>query len=279
MKELKRIEEKIDKLGNKNQLTTNNEGSGNNTPIVGPKKLSHPSTSERQQLPPRETKRLTHTATPPIARAASAPAPPAQLPPSASLRPAAQPATPLCRPPPQIPNAPSQIHRQSISEDDTNDGWNVVRYNKTKRTIKRRSVITGKGSLDNELQIVERVRKIHACFFKPETTPESITSYMHKKNPGTGYSADKLKLAHNYYASFAITVPSSKFDFFMSGENWPTGTEISEWFRHSDGRAKGASTHDRAPRRPRRGPSSSAPRPTSSVSPRPPAGAPANRAH
>lgn len=280
IKELKKLEDKIDKLESKNQLTTKNAGSGNNTPTVCDlKKVTHTPTAGHQQYT-REAKRLTHTDTPPSTvttqPCAPAPAPPAPLPlpPSASLRQAAQLATPLCRPPPQKPNAPSQT-RQGIIDDDTSDGWNVVKHNKTKRHINRRSVITGKGSVDNELQIVERVRKIHACFFKPDTTPECIISYMHKKNPGTGYNADKLKLAHNYYSSFAITVPSSKFDFFMSGENRPVGTEISEWYRHSDGRARGASTQGPEPWL-RRKPSSSAPPqcPTTAAS-----SGPAERAH
>lgn len=86
------------------------------------------------------------------------------------------------------------------------------------------------------------MRKIHACFFKPDTTPEVILSYMKKKSPNDGYSVEKIKLAHNHYSSFAITVPSSQFEFFMAAKSWPPSTEVSEWFRRSNGRASGASS-------------------------------------
>lgn len=262
MKELKKLEDKIDKLESKKLQTPNDAGTSNSpaTAVSKPAanvtvQATNTATGDRTQRT-RGAKRPTHTLTasntiesfatpPPPSQSTRAPVAPV---PSASRSPprsAAQAVTPLRRPPPAQPLAPSvsRLYDNNVVTSN-DDAWHVVR-NKTKRQARRRAVITGIGSTDNDLQTVERVRKIHACFFKPETTSESIITYMNKINPTTNYNADKIKLAHNYYSSFAITVPCSKFDFFMMAENWPPGTEISEWFRRSDGRAGSTSTYTR----------------------------------
>lgn len=264
MKELKKLEDKIDKLENKNQQTLNDAGRTTSpaVPVAKPVTNTHTGTGERQQRT-REVKRLTHTSVTPTAVAATTPAA-APTPPSyttvatepciVSQRGIAQAVTPLCRPPPPLqPTAP--LNSRSHDNVGNDDEWHVVKHKTKRPPPRRRAVITGVGSTDDELMTVERVRKLHACFFKPETTPESIITYMNKKSPGTNYHADKIKLAHNYYSSFAITVPCSQFNFFMTAENWPPGTEISEWFRRSDGRAGSTSTNTReALRRSRRAP-------------------------
>lgn len=137
-----------------------------------------------------------------------------------------------------IQNNISQINNSHVSV--TNDvesnekNWKKVHYRS--RTNKRQ-VIRGSGSFDCELQTVERVKKIHACFFKPDTTEDALRSYMEKKCPDDAYIVEKMKLKHNYYASFIIKVPSSKFEYFMCPDNWPPRTEVSEWFRSGAGRA------------------------------------------
>ncbi|KOB76338.1 Uncharacterized protein OBRU01_05935 [Operophtera brumata] len=119
--------------------------------------------------------------------------------------------------------------------------WQIVRPRKNLH--RRRNIILGTGQADDELKTVERVKKLHACFFQPETTNEMICSYMKKKNESDGYIVEKISLKQNHYASFAITVPTSKFEYFMSADNWPPSTEVSEWFR------AGARRASRAPRR------------------------------
>lgn len=235
MKELKKLEEKIDKLESIKHQAPNNVGSCSSPAIPVSKPATSTDTGERHQRM-RDVKRPTHTLTTP-------PTLPTIIPePSVSKR-AVAPAVTLCRPLPVKPQAasnPRPVDAKQSHDSNDDNVWHVVEH-RSKRPS-RRAVVTGKGSTDSELQTVERVRKIHACFFKPETTPESIITYMTKNNPGSVYNADKLVLTHNFYSSFSITVPCSQFNFFMSAENWPPGTEISEWFRCSDGRASGASS-------------------------------------
>lgn len=140
--------------------------------------------------------------------------------------------------------SPSIVDGQATSDNNSykdtiphdSNPWHTVGKHKPKRR-QVRNVIRGTGSLDSDLQTVERVKKIHACFFKPETTAQALAAYMEKKNSSGNYQVEKLKLKHDHYASFTITVPDSKFNYFMCPDNWPPQTEVSEWFPRSGGRA------------------------------------------
>ncbi|KAJ2937730.1 hypothetical protein O0L34_g19123 [Tuta absoluta] len=114
--------------------------------------------------------------------------------------------------------------------------WQVV-SNKRHNKRPKRTAVTGTGPQDAELQTTERSKKIHVCFFKPETTAEAIKSYMTRKNDSDNYKIDKLPLKHNHYASFALLVPQSKYEYFITAANWPAGVEVSEWFRSGAGRS------------------------------------------
>lgn len=143
---------------------------------------------------------------------------------------------PACVTTPQS-NVGREEHVIQVNNNDDEDDWQKVTKRSRQKNNRQKAVIRGSGIFDSELQTVERVRKIHVCFFKPDTSEEALKTYMVKKSPYDGYVVNKLKLKHNHYASFVITVPHSKFDFFMSADNWPERTEISEWFRRGNGRA------------------------------------------
>ncbi|KAJ2940892.1 hypothetical protein O0L34_g10152 [Tuta absoluta] len=145
--------------------------------------------------------------------------------------------------------SPTTLPEERAGDDDSgNSDWQLVTKNrkpKSKLRKHQRVAITGTGPIDNTLQTTERVKKIHACFFKHDTSTETIKSYMAKKSENLECTVEKLKLKHQYYASFVITIPHSKYDLFMSASNWPPGTEVSEWFRQSTGRAWRAPHHQR----------------------------------
>ncbi|KAJ2940368.1 hypothetical protein O0L34_g45 [Tuta absoluta] len=140
---------------------------------------------------------------------------------------------------PRNDDVPQQLHDD---HQDQNEWKTVEKKRKTQKIKIGRSVVKGSGSEDSDLQTVERVKRIHACFFKPETETANLLNFMKKKNPSNDYMVEQIKLKHNHYASFSITVPTSKFNFFMDAALWPPGTEISEWFQRSKGRAKRSST-------------------------------------
>lgn len=127
---------------------------------------------------------------------------------------------------------------KNIIETVNEGNWKKVSRRPQKNNRRERAVIRGSGVFTCDLQTVERAKKIHACFFKPETSEETLKAFMEQKNPSNGYyEVKKMKLKHNHYSSFMITVPETKYDFFMSAGNWPAGTEVSEWFQRSAERA------------------------------------------
>lgn len=130
------------------------------------------------------------------------------------------------------------------SEDSGNDGsWQKAHY---RRKFKRQGVIIGKAQQQrHQLQAVERTRKIHACFFKPDTTAEAMNLHMKEICKRTGFTVDKLKLKHDYYASFVLTVPESTFNVLLTPESWPAGTEVCEWFHR--GARRGHYSRTRTP--------------------------------
>ncbi|XP_048004214.1 uncharacterized protein LOC125240355 [Leguminivora glycinivorella] len=158
-------------------------------------------------------------------------------------------------PPIQVVDLNNSLHYKNNTPDPTqppedlcNEKWNIASYSKGRMRQKPTRVsITGTGPLDINLKTSERVKKLHTCFFKEDTTAEAIKSYITKKTGSTDCTVIKLQLKHNHYASFAITAPQSLFDSLMSAEMWPSGTEVSEWFRGGTGRARRARPSRRAP--------------------------------
>lgn len=125
---------------------------------------------------------------------------------------------------------PSQF--QNTNNEDCD--WQIYRSRKSKRF--RQEVVMGRRQQD-QLRTVERTKKLHTCFFKPDTLPGAILSHMESISAETGFEVLKLKLRHERYASFIVTVPESLLQLFMEPESWPEGTEVREWFPRGAGRA------------------------------------------
>lgn len=106
-----------------------------------------------------------------------------------------------------------------------------------------RGPIKGNGKTNDLIHSVERSKKIHACFFATDTTADTVKQYMETIAPGGNYTSEKLNLKHQYYASFMLMIPESKFELFMKSESWPSGIEVREWFRKGPGRASRTRRH------------------------------------
>lgn len=148
------------------------------------------------------------------------------------------PATALCTASPPTVLAPDI---ETATDDHDCNGiysWQTVTNRKSKLS---RQVVKG-NSQTQQLQTVERTKQLHACFFKPDTTPESIKKYMEGIS-AVKVNVLKLKLKHENYASFMLTVPESKFELFMTAGTWPVGTEVSEWFRRTARRVQRPRQH------------------------------------
>lgn len=274
IKELQRLEEKIDRIeARSNAPLIEDEGKPNTDEPTSKQRTGTAAAAPSPTLaapdrPPapgqgrvtvgvgtRHTRTGTYTSTTPTTIAAIVQGEPGRIRPNAVTTPSGTSSSSsrqLISPHQPAPAVKSQQGTCALAQASTeaNDKrnknayeWQTVgenRYNK--RRTQRRAVIKGSGSASSELRTITRVKKLHACFFKPETTVESMLSYMKNKKPNDDYHIEKLKLNHSYYSSFVLTVPCDLFDFFTTAENWPLGTEISEWFRRSGGRAGAAST-------------------------------------
>lgn len=125
-----------------------------------------------------------------------------------------------------IPSTIDNVDPQN--SDPSNDApWQMVHH---RRKFKRQGVVVGNAQQQPQLQAMERTRKIHACFLQPDTTVDAMRSHMEEISKKTGFYAAKLKLKHDYYASFVLTVPECTFDLLMTPDSWPAGIEVCEWF-------------------------------------------------
>lgn len=121
-----------------------------------------------------------------------------------------------------------------LAKDDESD-WQIYQPRKSKRNINQ-TVIKGCGQ-QQVLQTVERSQKLHICFLKPNTTSTAIKDHMESISGTPGlFEVEKLKLKHDRYASFVLSIPESYYQLYTKPESWPVGTEVRKWFRQGAGR-------------------------------------------
>lgn len=82
--------------------------------------------------------------------------------------------------------------RKDTSQSITPTVSNSRQEASKRKSLPSRPVIKGVGH-NHRLQAIEPNRRIHACFFKPETTIDLIKSHMEE------FKVDKLKLRHDSY--------------------------------------------------------------------------------
>ncbi|KAJ2940121.1 hypothetical protein O0L34_g14159 [Tuta absoluta] len=101
----------------------------------------------------------------------------------------------------------------------------------TKRARKpRKSVIVGSGSINDEIQTVEKLKYIQAWSFKPDTTTGNITKFLHTVAPSSEYFVEKRDIQTKKHACFIIGMPESLYATINSPAVWPQGVKISDWF-------------------------------------------------
>lgn len=130
------------------------------------------------------------------------------------------PSIPLTPPPPSpgnpLPPQSSNQHQnnklnaQGDNVSDSDEDFIEVKSRKSRRP--KRVTFTGTGAADDLIQSSEPVRKIHACFFKHCTTEDAVRQYLAKatNEACSDITVTKIKLRHQHYASFVISIPNSK---------------------------------------------------------------------
>lgn len=124
------------------------------------------------------------------------------------------------------------------NETELNPNPSIQRTGRTMFKYPHQRIVKGNGQHHELLQTVEKTKRIHACYFKPDTSADAVTNYIQNICNNSEITVIKLKLKHEHYASFMITLPESEFPIFMMPESWPEGTQVSEWFQRGAGRAK-----------------------------------------
>lgn len=109
------------------------------------------------------------------------------------------------------------------------DGFQPVqsRYQRRKN-LKISAVIKGTAT-DISLKGVEMHKYLHGCYFKTDTTPDSVINHLKSIHNGVQYTAEKIQSKRDTYNSFKIGIPAAVYEKFLSTSVWPVNTSISEW--------------------------------------------------
>lgn len=122
---------------------------------------------------------------------------------------------------------PKQTEMETPMDDpqtEQND-WTTV-----KNRRKSRKPLAIKGTATNtSIGGVDPQKYLHGCFFKKETTPESLISHLQQIHAGPQYIVEQIPSKHDSYNSFKIGVPKSVYDKFQLASAWPINTNITEW--------------------------------------------------
>lgn len=127
---------------------------------------------------------------------------------------------------PQGGDPPVQPTKQQHASNSENEG-----LIKTAQKIqRRRPIVIGSGDKDDKIKIAERTKYLQAWSFDPETTEESVKSYLARKACVDKVTVQKRTIKSEKHAAFVIGVPESLYDTFNDGNAWPPGVRVSQWF-------------------------------------------------
>lgn len=122
---------------------------------------------------------------------------------------------------------PKQTDTETPMDDlqTKQNDWTTV-----KNRRKSRKPLAIKGTATNtSIGGVDPQKYLHGCFFKKETTPESLTSHLQQIHACPDYIVEQIPSKHDTYKSFKIGVPKSVYDKFQLASAWPINTNITEW--------------------------------------------------
>lgn len=113
---------------------------------------------------------------------------------------------------------------------ERSDNWEVVTNRKHRRRKHNTVPMSIKGSAKNtEVSGVEVRKYVHGCFFRKDSTPESIISHLKSIRDGFLYTVEQIPSKHDTYKSFKIGIPITVYDDFLTTTAWPINTCITEW--------------------------------------------------
>lgn len=121
---------------------------------------------------------------------------------------------------------PTSIPTTPTTDVATENGeqWITV----TKRQPRKSSAIRGSAT-NTGIQGIERYTYLHGCYFKTETTTDSLIDHLKKVDGGLQYIVEKIPSKHDTYTSFKIGIPAASIEKFMATDVWPLNTNISKW--------------------------------------------------
>ncbi|KAI5651609.1 hypothetical protein NE865_00853 [Phthorimaea operculella] len=147
----------------------------------------------------------------------------------------------------EIPGATSASDESApptpnLDSDDM--GSFVTHTNKARQRNQRRATSTSSivsGSAKNtQLQGIEQVKYLHACYFRKNTSADDLIQYLKSIKDECDFSAEIIPSKHDNYASFKVGVPAAFYDELAKPAVWPINTRIAPWrpFLYNKGRGQ-----------------------------------------
>lgn len=109
------------------------------------------------------------------------------------------------------------------------DNWTMVTKKQNRRQSKE--IIRGQNTSVTHIQAIERMKHLHVWRLHPETTVESLSTYV-RAVCGSEVTAKIEKVNHKTergYASFIVGVPETFYNQLSQPSVWPVNVELSEW--------------------------------------------------
>lgn len=116
-----------------------------------------------------------------------------------------------------------------IPNKTTENVWETAQSRHSRRKSRKPAVIIKGTATDTSLKGIIVHRYLHGCYFKNDTTPESVINHLKSIHDGVQYTVEKIPSKRDSYNSFKIGIPTGVYDKFLSTSVWPINTNISEW--------------------------------------------------
>lgn len=128
-----------------------------------------------------------------------------------------------------VTTVPTVTTEMNSKVRENEDNWTVVKKKQKRRQSKE--IVRGQNTSVTHIQAIERMKHLHVWRLHPETTIESLSTYV-KAVCGSEVTAKIEKVNHKTergYASFIVGVPEKFYNQLSQPSVWPVNVELSEW--------------------------------------------------
>ncbi|KAJ2937424.1 hypothetical protein O0L34_g18612 [Tuta absoluta] len=106
----------------------------------------------------------------------------------------------------------SSVGNETLKPITHHNEWKTVQ--RKRKHIKNPTVI--KGSAKNtQIEGIQTYKFLHGCYFKTETTPDSIISHLKSIRDGNNYIVEQIPAKRATYNSYKIGIPTAVYEEFL----------------------------------------------------------------